>query len=281
MMRYPPQYLHVSKPLRVVIGIDPGSSYTGLAMAANDQRDPALRLKRMVRQPMSEDIVASARKVVQVLLDWLASDVSDTETYDAVEVWIEQCPPTAREDVNHGQQGKIGFAQGRLVGLIEGMLSVHRGIRVRLVQVQDWRVTLKALSIALPPPPAAPAPSQRASAFDLTRSASGMIRTWKVCGHTDTVPFDKILVAAPTTCPACAQTQGKQRTRAEAVRDDWKHLACRFIGEAAPALYQAVVAQAEARAHVPHKAPWTLMGVPDACEAACIALHGLEVDFAE
>ena len=111
----------------------------------------------------------------------------------------------------------------------------------------------------------------------LSEDSSMFIRTWTLCGHTETFARKSVLNGLPPSgCAQCAAaTQPKTaRKRGEEVRDHWKELACSYIQRVDPHNFDRIVEEAKQTAQDKSKPAHELAGVPDACEAACISWYG-------
>ena len=263
--------------VNVVISIDPGNAYTGMAMLVQGRPEEA----RMARVCMYDgDPVRSVReRVGSMLCNWIM--VARHMGCACPVVLIERCPPTARKDANHGKQAQIGFALGWLSGLIAGylMVATMNAIRIELVDVSEWRKGLsddplfmrKAQSLVAP---VVEVVKVQQNTLTLNEGNTGFTRTWAGCGHRELLPrWMDLKTPPPAKCPICAIPV---QNRAQIVRDEWKERACAYVSRVYPELFEAVVEEARKTAINKDKPVHELAGVADASEALCIARYGVK-----
>jgi hypothetical protein len=260
--------------VNVVISIDPGNAYTGMAMLVQGYPEEA----RMARVCMYDgDPVRSVReRVGPMLCNWIM--VARHMGCACPVVLIERCPPTARKDANHGKQAQIGFALGWLSGLIAGylMVATMNAIRIELVDVAEWRKGLSDDPLFMRKAQPEVVVMPKTQRFEMQRNGNGgYIRVWSGCGHREVLPrwADIQHLAPPVKCPACETATGD---RAKIVRDEWKERACAYVSRAYPELLEAVVEEARKTAINKDKPVHELAGVADASEALCIARYGVK-----
>jgi hypothetical protein len=257
---------------RIRVGIDPGNDYLGLAVYRLGA-DPDLECHG----------IRVGGKPGKVFRDVLVPKLEPLARHGATLV-IERPPEKVRRDVNHGAQAPIGYALGYVSGMVAGLWHQH-GAPVHRVTVRDWRTSMGVFNarrgLVLTEPGAkgererwramglqATRPSQVA---DVKRVDGGWTVRYR-CGHKAT--FDKYdaLTTRGGECQECQRALRPAMTRAEAVTDAWKLRACQGIKEHWPEEYERIVSAARKRAKT-NKADHRLAGVPDACEAAWVALH--------
>ena len=253
----------------MVVGIDLSSSLTGVALVSGDAQRVHLHWTRMVRVP--EDPWRGVERILELIPG------------DASRVLIERPPTVVKSDVRHGSQAAIGYALGRMTGLLEGELR-RKGLAYRLVEVRDWRATMLRTSTAwgvpaTPPPPKPPPPPPPSPLFQRARAVreGGTVYLVWPCDHR--VPVDPSGPIGDTACRVCAREEGRKSkekplNRAQWVSAEWKRLACRLVAAHWPEPWAAVVADARGRART-ERAEHELAGVADAAEAAWIGVHGV------
>lgn len=202
-------------------------------------------------------------------------------------LWFEEPPDFSRSDVHHGSEARIGYAEGWLSGLVAGQM----GLTTHRVTVSAWRATMiatcgkRGLYVTAPSRRTAPtALAMAAQRSTVTgRPGGGFVRTFTECEHTQSFASFADLKRSTGTCAACA-VPTKAIDPADWVRDEWKRIACQGIQRFWPELYAPLVATARGRrrpksgATAPTEIPdHQVTGVPDACEAAWIAVHALSV----
>lgn len=257
----------------MVVGIDHSNRYTGLACVR-----PAERLEE--RLVGFTSIVMFAGDVERSILERIRPAL-DGWLVAGSQIWVEEAPPTARADVEHGHQGAIGFAQGWLAGAIVGRyLGTHA---VHRVGPGRWRPTMlveaaRAGFLLEEPRRGRSSPTaSRVQRFKVERDGTGFVRIWNGCDHREPFAnFASLQMASATSCPMCAAGVRVPRgtSEADAIRDAWKEAACRFVGRFWPTQYNELVRVARARAST-SPPDHQVAGVADACEAVGIALHGL------
>ncbi len=253
-----------------VVAVDPGSRHTGVASAVLVDGQPEVTSLAGVVMHQGD----AERSVRERVLPLLRSS-------PAAVLWLEEPPDYRHSDVEHGSEARIGYALGWVSGLIAG----GAGLSTRRVAVSDWRTSMVTTcgrrGIFVEPPRRARAPSTPAAIaqrFDIAgRPAGGFIRTWRGCGHTQQfISFAELSRAGAGACGICSGPEAKQPDPAEWVRDEWKRIACHSVQRLWSGLYAELVAEARGRQRGPGSPPdHRLPGVPDACEAAWIAVHGV------
>lgn len=183
---------------------------------------------------------------------------------------LERPPPTAHK----GQGPRIGQASiGYPIGYLSGLVAhdfVVAGHPVHRVDVSIWRQTMLDVAVRRginPTPRLQPSTLQ-----PLKRDGRGrLVLTWSGCDHEKIVKFEDLKRSHPI-CPICVGSLTDPGER-------WKATACSFVSQIWPEVYEPLVEAARegARArHLDHR----YAGVADACEAACIGLHQIEVNRA-
>lgn len=287
--------------MRAVIGIDPGSSYTGVAVAIGEPGDPAPQLLRLSGVVMgSGDVAGSVRS--RVLPEVERCCVAGCGT-SATSIWLEEPPEYAHADVGHGSEARIGYALGWLSGLVAGGAHAFwapNQLVLRRAAVRAWRdhmlVFCGRRGLLMQAPTRASIPGVRSSfAPGLTQRFSvknagggGFVRSWSGCGHEDQfASFADLRAAEDRTCHTCAVASkaDPKPDPAAWVRDEWKRLACVGIARFWPDLYAPLVVGAQERrrfaggaAVAGEKPDHQLAGVADACEAAWLSLYALTVE---
>lgn len=263
-----------------VIALDPGNTYSGLAVAdvdATTVREAMIGIER-VRTANHTPYLAGHK-----LLRPMARHLVKVHELHVVAVAIEHAPAKVRKDVNHGPQADIGFKQAWLAASFcgsPGDLVPADGEPLE-IGPGDWRATLLAVTGQRKPTRDgvvrhAQAEVTRRPPPTVVRRGNDFVLAWSACGHEtvrEAAGFRPDL--APTTCPTCAAKPVGDP--AKLVRDAWKEMAVRGAIEMWPSLMEPVIAQAVGastkakRGQTPD--PWTLQGVPDAAEAAWCAFH--------
>jgi hypothetical protein len=213
--------------MTTALGIDPGSTYTGLAVvrASAATRLPVLLHLAAVR--MGADPLQDLRRA------FAAAPMEDVDR-----IVVERAPKTARKDTGRqGVQGMIGWSQGYIAGL---------------ATMAAWAATGDNRG------PSSPGPAY---------------------SYAEPSAWRPVMLAASARAGKLLQEPRRSAGDHDDVRNAWKAAACAFVAHAYPEPYAALVADARSRARTA-KHDWELMGVPDACEAVGIALHGL-VDRAQ
>ena len=259
-----------------VAGIDPSNGYTGIAAArpAAQLRDRLLEARAVRLFEEDAYCVRSIRERIAPVLDqWIADDLL---------LAIEQAPPTAREDMGHGAQAEIGYAQGWLGGMICGRYADTA--RIERFGPSPWRDTMIVEAarngLLLQKPTRASLTSAQGGAavtrvLRVDRAPQGGFNVlWRGCAHVFWCLNMGAVQAKPDRCPECAKGDKPRPAVGADIRDAWKALACRFVAHFWPEIYEGIVAPARERAHT-NPPDHRLAGVPDACEAVGIALHGL------
>lgn len=264
----------------IVVGVDPSNRHTGLACVRwrplLRERLVAVRAVTMFAGDVQRSVV---ERIHPQIRDWLpaADDCSP-----AGAIWVEEAPPTALGDVEHGHQGAIGYAQGWLGGAITGPFMGR--FPVRRVGPSSWRSHLlveaakAGLLLAEPRRGEEPCPSHPPrQSFKLERPGGGrIVRHWMPCNHEEGFAnLQSLQLSTARRCPECERSVPRgTSSEAEAIRDAWKALACRIVGHFWPGPYHELVQAARGRARS-NPPDHRLGGVADACEAVGIALHGL------
>jgi hypothetical protein len=204
-----------------VLGIDPSSSYVGLALLVADGIRSELRVLRSLR--IGDDPVGDLRSAFEVDA-WGSIDV----------VVAERVPKTARADTGRqGVQGAIGWSQGWIAGLAVaaalGRVHHEPAGHYTYAEPSEWRPAMLA-------------------------AAS------KASGRPMMAPSRRLL---------------GPRTTSQQIREAWKAAACIAVCAMWPDPYRALCDDARSRARTSRE-EWQLAGVSDACEAAGIALWGLQ-----
>ena len=260
----------------IVAGIDPSNKHTGIAFATpHPDLERRIVLAESVTMLTGDDGVI--RSVVERIYPTL--DLAPART----PIWIEEAPPTARGDVDHGPQGAIGFAQGWLGGLIAGRY-VGQGWPVHRVGPSPWRAHMlveaaRAGFLMQEPhrgraaPPDGPAQRWKVE----PGPDRSFVKVWAQCDHRDTFAnYQALSEGLATRCPTCAAGVAVPRgmSEADAIRDAWKQTACLFVARFYPDRWASLVIKARERAKM-KQLDHHLAGVADACEAVGIALYGL------
>lgn len=260
--------------MNVVITVDPGNSYTGLAMLVEGHPEHA----RMARVCMFDgDVERSVReRVAPLLISWIM--VARHLGCSRPTLLIERCPPTARKDAGHGKQAQIGFALGWLGGMIAGylMAATMNAVQVELVDVGVWRKGLSDDPLFMKRVAPVIVAMPKTQRFEMQRNGNGgYIRVWAGCGHREVLPrwADIQHLTPPAKCPSCETATGD---RAKIVRDEWKERACLYVERVYPDLLTEMVDEARATAMHKDKPVHELAGVADACEAMCMARYGIK-----
>lgn len=246
----------------MVIGLDLATRITGAA-AVRPAPHVLLQRAEPLRVAPSVD---GARKI----LDWLLPHRPDL-------VVVERPPMVVSKDVAHGSQAAIGYALGRMSGLVEGMLHAHR-VPYVLVDVGDWRDTMLATSTRMGVPASKPGTQPKPTPMFGARQrvrlerTDGQLEAVYECGHRRPVPSIDALPRI-ASCPKCSATPPEMK-RSDWVRGEWKRLACELVRAHWPGPYAELVATARAAART-DKADHELVGVSDAAEAVWIAVHGV------
>lgn len=249
----------------MVVGIDLSSNITGVACVSGDAQRATLHWARIVRVP--DDVWRGADRILEAIPP------------DVARVVIERPPTVVKSDVRHGSQAAIGYALGRMTGIVEGELR-RRSIPYTLVEVRDWRATMLTTSTrwgvpaTAPPPKPPPAPPPLFQRARAERVGSDVYLVWP-CEHRQRI--DPTQHVSDTSCRVCDRDRKaaeKPQARWQWVSAEWKRLACRLVAAHWPGVFAEVVADARGRART-EKAPHELVGVPDAAEAAWIAVHGV------
>lgn len=200
----------------IILGIDPGGAYTGLAVVAGQASRPTLLHLAAIR--IGSDQFKSLRDGIACI------------GHPLDRVVAERVPKTARKDTGRSKvQAVIGSGTGYIAGLATAIAVLSNGTPGATsgrVEPSEWR------------------PSMLAAAA----------RAGK-------------LIQPPRRAPGWGPDD---------VRDAWKAAACAFVAHAYPQPYKRLVDDARSRARTA-KHDWELAGVPDACEAVGIAIHGLMV----
>ena len=295
--------------MRISLAVDPGNRHTGIACAWTNAPTPGIKDIHLAAMEgivmFAGDVERSVReRVIPALLDAAgAIPESPARTQDGVSLsyeekrtllrnagtplWLEEPPDFSRSDVNHGSEARIGYAEGWLSGLVAGQM----GLPTRRVTVSEWRATMLIACgaygtwVVAPSRRRAPTPlAVAAQRSDVTSCPDGGFRrTFRECGHTQIfASFSDLKKHATGSCSVCALPRPKELDPAEWVRDEWKRIACAGIKRAWPERYAPLVAEARGRRRVkpgdtapPENADHHVVGVPDACEAAWIAVHAL------
>lgn len=263
-----------------VIALDPGNTYSGLAVADADARtvrEAMIGIERV--RTANHTPYLAGHKLLRPMARYLVKH----HELQVVAVAIEHAPAKVRKDVAHGPQADIGFKQAWLAASFcgaPGDLVPEDGEPLEIGPA-DWRATMLSVTGERKPTRDgvvrhAQAEVTRRPPPTLSRRDADFVFTWPGCGH-ETVRaaagFRPDL--APVTCPTCAAKPAGDP--AKLVRDAWKEMAVRGAVDMWPSLMAPVIAQAVG-ASVKAKrgadpAPWTLQGVPDAAEAAWCAFH--------
>lgn len=255
----------------MIIGVDPGGQHLGLALARRNATAPMrtelLCVKTIrLREASWTEIL---ERVAPTLESWI--------NMGANVVAIEQAPPTAKEDrARLVRQAAVGWSLGRVSGMVEMLCRLPVSHHLP----SEWResmLTLSARSGLVRQKPTRRSTSRRPSLCDqkvrmVQTIGGGVFRiSFLGCSHTfDVEGFDKLQVFG-TACPSCAAISAK--SPADLVRDEWKRLACEVIAHHYPDPFRTLELDARSRARDHAKQAWQLVGVPDACEAAGVAIH--------
>ena len=241
----------------MILSIDPSSSYVGIAQLEPDGSDA---------------IIESIRFHPRTLLGRLG--VMD----DATQVLIEKPPPASR--ARHDHQAPIGYAIGRVTGIVEGW-AVGTGISVDLVEVTPWRNNMLVYAarrgLVRQPPKGqrrlsvGPAPNlQRAQRLD----GGGYLLTFRNCDcEVEVKGYIGLHEVGDNGCPKCRTKPGMLTD--DEIRDAWKQTAYEIALHLWPQRVDWLVRDAASRAQS-KKAPWLYAGVADGCEAACLGLMAVE-----
>lgn len=263
-----------------VIALDPGNTYSGLAVAdvdARTVREAMIGIERV--RTANHTPYRAGHKLLRPMARYLVKH----HELQVVAVAIEHAPAKVRGDVAHGPQADIGFKQAWLAASFcgaPGDLVPEDGEPLE-IGPSDWRATM--LSVTGERKPTRDGVVRHAQAEVthrpppvVSRRDTDFVFAWPGCGH-ETVRaasgFRPDL--APVTCPTCAAKPPGDP--AKLVRDAWKELAVRGAMEMWPSLMAPVIAQAVGASTKAKRGaapdPWALQGVPDAAEAAWCALH--------
>lgn len=263
------------------VGIDQSNSYTGIAIAPSAWAGGLQSLGFVIMY--QGDVERSYReRILPALPDQVHA------------IGIEKSAGVARSDTNHGKQAVIGEALGWLGGLIASPY-VARGIPVLRPEPGEWRQSLRlyaaekgellpevtrAQVVAQAEIANAPKPDRLG---DLTRTFVTTVKgakivftsKWSRCGH----PWSGSLAElqdVPAACPRCAK--GTRIDPAALVRDAWKKWSCDAARRLFPDSYEELVSGARARART-DKPDHQLGGVSDACDAAGVLIHTMEMQW--
>ncbi len=266
----------------LIASIDQSNSYTGMALvSATLPIEDALVDWANVRMSQDDAISSFRRCIVPVLLRW-------TQTYQNIFLLVEQPPPTARGDVEHGHQAAIGDAQGLLGGLALGWWMAQGHPVIGRVEPggknSGWRqtVVLEAARsgrlLQTPSRAYTPVVGRLKGKRGKPRrdpdapGGKGWIMPYLGCGHDLSFSCFSALVEAPAECPECAKPKSGREV-ADRVRDEWKRLAYDVVDHFWPDHLREIVTDASSRAKTIRK-PHRYAGVSDVCDAICIGLHG-------
>lgn len=261
-----------------VIGIDPSTTVTGLAAL----RDGDLFGLQAVRMFPGNPIDSLRERIVPLLKEWAFDGTVDSQ----VVICAEKPPPTARASVNHGHQGTIGDAVGYVGGLCLGWAAGRLpGGRISLLRVPSggpdgWRATMTVEAgrrgVDIQRDAAGRKPGRvfgKRGKPERNPAGPGFVLPYLGCNHRLECAGYTELVQAPAACPRCAGTPDPGELDA---RDRWKRAACLMVEGLWPGQYGSLVADAASRAKSVQES-WRYVGVADACEAACIAMHAAAV----
>ena len=184
---------------------------------------------------------------------------------------LERPPPTAHK----GQGPRIGQAAiGYPIGYLSGLVAhdfVVAGHQVERIDVSPWRATM--VEVAARRGIDLTAKLAKATLLPIKRDAKNrLVLTWSGCDHERLINLGDLQRSRHPNCPTCV---GELMDAS----DRWKAAACSFVRQMWPEIYDRVVEEAKAGAkasHLDHR----YAGVADACEAACVGLHVIEVSRA-
>jgi hypothetical protein len=264
-----------------VIALDPGNTYSGLAVADADAttvRAAMIGIERV--RTANHTPYLAGHKLLRPMAHYLVR----RHELQVVAVAIEHAPPTMRKDApGAASRGDVGFKQAWLAASFCGAPGDLVPIDGEPLEIStsEWRTSLLAVTGERKPTRDgvvrhAEAALTRRPPPTVSRRGTDFVLTWSACGHEtvrEAAGFRPDL--APTTCPTCAAKPVGDP--AKLVREAWKEIAVRGAIDMWPSLMEPVIAQAVGastkakRGQTPD--PWTLQGVPDAAEAAWCAFH--------
>lgn len=251
---------------RLSIGMDPSSTYVGLA-ALDEEADLVA--------------LASVRPKHERRVNSLARDFFEAVAGHRGEVLPERMPQKTKRSSGTRTSGNsgwhIGWWGGRFAGRLECMgydvlEPVHAGV---------WRPSMLAWSarngLVMERPTGRPqhrtvAPAR--SVEDTMRLSNGGFRVNYRCGHSlDVKDYEELVKTCSNPCSECISSAPQSMNREELVADKWKELACRFVEFHWPQKYAAIVDASRSRAKKQSQPDHHLAGVHDACEAVGLAIH--------
>ncbi len=198
---------------------------------------------------------------------------------------LERPPPTALASANHGHQARIGDAIGYMSGLM-AYKNVMAGRLVLRPSVSFWRAAMfvhaarYGLLLEKPRPKLATVRTIAGTVHKLVRVVDGGLGvTWRGCDHVLVFEdYSALQAGTPDGCPECEASTRKAGPRGmtadEWKRDEWKRIACLFVGTLWPEFYGVLLAGPRERAKSV-KPDHRYAGVSDACEAVGIAVSVL------
>ena len=256
--------IHVPFP---VLGIDPSSSYTGIALLDASGVRYVAGVRMFSGKPMRsarERTIPAVREACAIARPQL--------------VVVEKPPGTARKDTNHARQGDIGWKVG-VAGALAIAELVLDGTPVVFVEVGPWRKTMLEVAarhgLVIQKPTrgnVSRASTSASKPAGVNRDGRGFIQTYTRCEHVARFEGFKALVNGPDSCAVCS-TGAKKLNAAELVTRAWKKAAVDICDHLYPGALDPVVGAAAKRARGP-KERHRYAGVSDAAESLMIALHG-------
>ncbi len=280
----------------LVLGIDAGASYTGLALV---QSAPTMADRLVVMHAACMGDLDYWSRVQCRVWPWLEALRIEHGLPDRVVV--ERAPDTARSDANHGPQGLVGWVQGYVAGLCVSA-AAQPACPPATPQPTEWRDRLLVYAaregFVMERPTRASLAAQRhcsdrlidlqANRFRQTSAArrdvvrDGFWLRYRCCGTESFVPGSYVILQANgiPNCAKCAPapsaTKSEAATDADDIRDAWKALSCSFVRHFWPTQYRYLVDGARSRSRTAGTPDHKLAGVSDACEAVGIAFYSLE-----